>query len=302
MTQVPYEKGALFLRHLEQVAGRERFDAFLRGYFDHFAFRSITTADFLAYLSEHLLADEALAGAVAVDEWVRAPGLPPDARRPASEAFDGVETAAARWAAGELRAAGLETTAWTTHEWLHFLAVLPARLGRAQMAELDAAFALTESPNAEIAHQWLLLAIRNAYAPAEGRLERYLLGIGRRKLILPPLRRARRHRGRPRAGARHLPAGPTGLSPDRHRIDRSAPRVGRIAPPDLVARLVFGPSAPKRRAGPAFRPIPRSMALRLGTSLRCVLAAQAPRSRRPRKLAPQNSLRCVPRRRLLAAS
>ena len=185
MTQVPYEKGALFLRHLEQVAGRERFDAFLRGYFDHFAFRSITTADFLAYLSEHLLADEALADAVAVDEWVRAPGLPPDARRPASEAFDVVETAAARWAAGELRAAGLETTAWTTHEWLHFLAVLPARLGRAQMAELDAAFALTESPNAEIAHQWLLLAIRNAYAPAEGRLERYLLGIGRRKLILP---------------------------------------------------------------------------------------------------------------------
>ena len=184
MTQVPYEKGALFLRHLEEAAGRERFDAFLRGYFDHFAFRSITTADFLAYLSEHLL-DEALAGAVPVEEWVRTPGVPAEAPRPASAAFDVVETAASGWAAGELRAADLETASWTTHEWLHFLAVLPERLDAARMAAMDAAFGLTESPNAEIAHQWLLIAIRNAYRPADARLERYLLEIGRRKLILP---------------------------------------------------------------------------------------------------------------------
>ena len=185
MTQVPYEKGALFLRHLEEAAGRERFDAFLRGYFDHFAFRSITTTDFLAYLAEHLLADGELAAEVPVEEWVRAPGLPGNAPQPASAAFDAVETSAARWTAGELRAAELDTAAWTTHEWLHFLGVLPDPLGRGRMAELDAAFALTESPNAEIAHQWLLIAIRNAYRPADGRLERYLLGIGRRKLILP---------------------------------------------------------------------------------------------------------------------
>src|SRR5262249_50448520 len=54
MTQVPYEKGALFLTVLERAFGRPRFDAFLKGYFDHFAFRSITTADFEAYLREHL--------------------------------------------------------------------------------------------------------------------------------------------------------------------------------------------------------------------------------------------------------
>ena len=185
MTQVPYEKGALFLRHLEEAAGRERFDAFLRNYFEHFAFRSITTADFLAYLSEHLLADEVLAAEVPAEEWVRAPGLPGNAPQPASAAFGAVETAAARWAAGELRAVDLDTSAWTTHEWLHFLGVLSERLDRERMAALDAAFSLTDSPNAEIAHQWLLIAIRNAYRPADGRLERYLLGIGRRKLILP---------------------------------------------------------------------------------------------------------------------
>ena len=137
------------------------------------------------YAAEHLLTDETLAGAVPVEEWVRGPGLPADAPRPASEAFDLVETAAAQWADGAVRAADLQTAAWTTHEWLHFLAVLPERLEPARMAELDAAFGLTGSPNAEIAHQWFLLAIRNAYRPADAPLERYLLEIGRRKLILP---------------------------------------------------------------------------------------------------------------------
>lgn len=47
-TSVPDEKGALFLRYLEETFGREKFDQFLKGYFDHFAFQSITTADFVA--------------------------------------------------------------------------------------------------------------------------------------------------------------------------------------------------------------------------------------------------------------
>lgn len=188
MTQVPYEKGALFLRRLEEAAGRERFDAFLRDYFDHFAFRSITTADFLAYLDAHLLGSGTPADGFPLEQveaWVRAPGLPADAPQPESAAFGAVERAAAGWAAGERRADELDTAAWTTHEWLHFLAVLPERLNRARMAELDAAFGLTRSANAEIAHVWLLAAIRNAYTPADTRLENYLLRIGRRKLILP---------------------------------------------------------------------------------------------------------------------
>ena len=40
---VPYEKGSLFLRLVEQFVGRDRFDAFLADYFDRFMFRSIDT-------------------------------------------------------------------------------------------------------------------------------------------------------------------------------------------------------------------------------------------------------------------
>jgi len=44
---------------------------------------------------------------------------------------------------------------------------------------------LTKIGNAEIAHQWLLISIRNKYEPAYPRLQEYLTSIGRQKLIKP---------------------------------------------------------------------------------------------------------------------
>src|SRR5579872_1068137 len=75
-TLVPYEKGALLLRTIEREVGRERFDRFLRGYFDRFAFQSITTAEFLAYLREHLPVT------VPLDRWITRPGIPAGAAEP----------------------------------------------------------------------------------------------------------------------------------------------------------------------------------------------------------------------------
>lgn len=186
LTDVPYEKGALFLRHLEETFGRERFDRFLRDYFDRFAFQSLTTPEFEAYLQINLLdEDSARTARVPVDAWIREPGVPDAAPRPSSDAFARVEEQARSWLAAGMPATSLSTSAWTTHEWLHFLRSLPGKLRRDQMTELDRAFDLTGVGNSEIAHQWLLMAIRNAHEPAYGRLEDYLVSIGRRKLIRP---------------------------------------------------------------------------------------------------------------------
>jgi aminopeptidase N len=186
MTQVPYLKGELFLRLLEESVGRDRFDTFLRAYFDHFAFRSITTDDFVAYLDEHLLSDDAgLTETLDVDAWLEQPGLPANAPRSESDALRRVEQQVVRWASRDVAAAALETGAWTTQEWLHFLKSMPERLATAQMTALDEAFGFTAAGNSEVAHQWLLIAIRNRYEPAYARLETYLVEIGRRKLIKP---------------------------------------------------------------------------------------------------------------------
>ena len=54
-----------------------------------------------------------------------------------------------------------------------------------RLADLDREFDLTGRGNAEIAHEWLLVAVKNGYRPADARLEAYLTSIGRRKLVLP---------------------------------------------------------------------------------------------------------------------
>ncbi len=163
-TLVPYEKGALMLRTIERAVGRECFDAFLRGYFDRFAFQSITTADFLDYVRREL------PSAVPLDEWIFQPGIPEGANEPHSDAFARIE------AAGPA-----DTSGWNTHQWLHFLRTRQDP----DMARLDREFHFTESGNSEIIAQWLMMAIRADYRPAFPRLEQFLCSVGRRKFLRP---------------------------------------------------------------------------------------------------------------------
>jgi leukotriene-A4 hydrolase len=186
-TQVPYEKGALFLRQIERDFGRPRFDAYLKQYFDHFAFQSITTAQSLEYLRSHLLEPGVQTAAkrpvsqIDINEWVFKPGLPASAQVPASDAFQPVDLALAKW----LRGDQIDATEWSTQEWLYFLRGLPRDVGVTQMRRLDSRWQLTRSSNSEILDQWLLMAIRNHYEPAYPRLETFLLTVGRRKYVKP---------------------------------------------------------------------------------------------------------------------
>lgn len=188
-TRVPYEKGALFLRLLEETFGRQEFDRFLRGYFDAFAFRSIRTEDFVGYLQSNLVGRHpAWAAAMAperLEEWIEKPGLPEGAPRPMSKAFARVEGQARDWQNRRFPAEKLDTKSWSTQEWLRFLRTLPSPLALDRMRELDRDFRLTASSNSEIAFQWLLMAIQARYEPADRRLEDFLVGIGRRKFVKP---------------------------------------------------------------------------------------------------------------------
>jgi len=185
MTAVPYDKGAAFLRRLEQLYGRERFDAFLADYFAEHAFQSITTDDFLTYLHAKLLdLDPAPALEIDIEAWVYEPGLPDDAPRPQSAAFTLVDQALASWQGGT-PLAELDTEDWITHQWLHFLGELPADLNPAQMAALDQAFGFTQTRNSEILAAWLRQAIRHDYHAADDRLVAFLETVGRRKFLRP---------------------------------------------------------------------------------------------------------------------
>ena len=185
MTQIPYEKGAALLKLLEQTFGRERFDAYLRSYFDRHAFRPITTAAFLADLRANLLrGDTAAEQALKLEEWLYKPGLPDNAPVPMSDALQRVEEQAKAFAGGAA-ASSIAAGDWTTQEWQHFLASLPDQMTAAQVADLDRTFGLTNRGNAEVLFSWLRIAIRHHYQPAMPALERFLSTQGRRKFLRP---------------------------------------------------------------------------------------------------------------------
>ena len=185
-SSVPYEKGRFFLVWLDERVGQAAMNEFLEGYFDHFAFRSVTASEFLDYLERELLSRHP--GKVTHDEvreWLYAPGLPADAPVPPVDAFESIDATRSAWLDGTLEADDVDTSAWSTQHWLYFLNNLPAELPHERLADLDDAFDLTVARNNEIAHSWLLISVNNGYRPAWPRLERYLGGIGRLKLIKP---------------------------------------------------------------------------------------------------------------------
>lgn len=185
-SNIPYEKGALFLREIEYKIGRDNFDKFLLNYFETFAFKSITTEQFVDYLDQSLLVDYPnKLNKTRIEQWIFAPGIPNDAPIPQSDAFSKVDQARTNWLNKNQPAAAISTRNWTVHQWLYFLNNMPEKMSTKQLAELDATFSLTKSKNNEIAHSWLMIAVRNQYEPAYDRLYNYLVSIGRNKLVKP---------------------------------------------------------------------------------------------------------------------
>ncbi len=186
LSRVPYEKGALFLTHVEHLVGRDRFDAFLRNYFNGNAFQSITTAQFVEELSKNLLqGDREISRALDLRAWLEEPGLPGSVPEAVSRKLELVKQAAHDWSERKTATDALKTADWSTHEWLHFLRSLPDQIDVDRLRELDDAFKLTDRGNSEIAQQWLVIAVRNNYGAANARLEAFLTTIGRRKFLTP---------------------------------------------------------------------------------------------------------------------
>jgi aminopeptidase N len=182
---IVYDKGATFLRTLEHIVGRARLDAYLRSYFDRHAFQPMTSERFLADLRANLVrGDAALERRLLLDRWVFEAGLPDNAARPDPAAFAGVDRAARAFSiGGPARAAPY--AGWTSAERLRFLNALPRQLSRERLAELDGAFGLSRSGNAETLFAWLQLALANRYDPALPAAERFLAAQGRRKFVAP---------------------------------------------------------------------------------------------------------------------
>src|SRR5690606_15456125 len=166
--------------------GRDVFDPFLREYFDHFAFQSITTETFLDYAKKNLFDKHPNRVTDAdIQEWVYGGGIPGSAPQVLSQRFGIVDSARLGWRGSKQLPPASITGPWSSQEWIHFLEGMPDTLPVADLAQLDVAYGFTGTANGEIAMRWYPLAIRSGYTQANEAASAFVQRIGRRKLIMP---------------------------------------------------------------------------------------------------------------------
>jgi len=174
-SQVPYEKGFLFLRALEDAVGRPAFDRFLKKYMAAFRFQSVTTEELLELVRTEL---PGALETVNAPRWIDGEGVPagaPVARSSRLEQVEGLKTELPSPAAKE----------WSPWEWQVYLNHLPRPAPAELLAALDERFQLTEAANPEVLVAWLTVAIRSGYVPAVRRAETLLGEVGRMKYLKP---------------------------------------------------------------------------------------------------------------------
>jgi aminopeptidase N len=186
LSDVAYDKGSWFLRTLEQRFGRETFDAYLKGYFAHFAFQSITTEQMLDYLKANLFdKNPGKMDWAEVQAWVYEPGIPKNAPLPTSPRFEAIDKERAAFLGGSLAVGKLDAKGWNTQEWMYFLDGLPDVAPLDKLKQLDAAWHLTGTPNAEIGMRWYSHAIAAGDKDVWSAAAEHMTRIGRLYLTTP---------------------------------------------------------------------------------------------------------------------
>lgn len=182
---IVYDKGAAFLRTLEREVGRERFDTWLRQWFDNHAFEPATSAMIYEDMRKNLAGSEAEAERLRLREWIYEPGLPANVARPDPAAFATVDAAAAAYGANRAIPTAGVWRAWSSAERQRFLQKLPQQLSAEELAQLDRQLGLSGTGNNEELFLWLELALANRYEPAVPKAEAFLAEVGRAKFVRP---------------------------------------------------------------------------------------------------------------------
>ena len=231
LSAVSYDKGAWFLQMLEERFGRQEFDAFLRGYFDHFAFQCITTEQFLDYAKKNLFDKHPnLVSDAEIQEWIYAPGIPARAPQVQSRGFSSTDTARIAWQGSGQLPNPQVTGTWITQQWVHFIEGMGDKLTVEQLKQLDDAYHFTGTANGEIAMRWYPLTIRSGYVDARPEIARFIERVGRRKLIMPIYE--------------ELAKTPDGLAFARESFARARPGYHPITTGSVEATLAKAPAGP----------------------------------------------------------
>ena len=184
MNDIAYNKGYFFLRTIEEKIGREKFDAFLKNYFQSHAFGVMTTEGFIDILTTELLTKEQ-ADAIGIDEWIYSAGLPANTAVVQSAELEKVDELRLKWEGDEIKNSDLPWNNWSYQERYRFLSNVNYNLSLTKIQSLDESFHISKIGNSEVLFAWLMLSIQVKNEAVFADLATFLEKVGRRKFVAP---------------------------------------------------------------------------------------------------------------------
>ena len=184
MNDIAYNKGYFFLRTIEEKIGREKFDAFLKNYFQSHAFGVMTTEGFIDILTTELLTKEQ-ADAIGIDEWIYSAGLPANTAVVQSAELEKVDELRLKWEGDEIKNSDLPWNNWSYQERYRFLSNVNYNLSLTKIQSLDESFHISKIGNSEVLFAWLMLSIQTKNEAVFADLATFLEKVGRRKFVAP---------------------------------------------------------------------------------------------------------------------
>ncbi len=185
MTDIAYIKGAFFLRTLENIAGRDKFDAFMTKYFNEHAFETITTEEFVNYLNRELLEPNNID--FDPNKWIYEPGIPANCVKINSPRLERMKVIAEEINKGEDVFNGslknVKRGDYITQEWMTLIRSLREDLSPATMKAIDDHLKFSTEANSALKSAWFILAVKTGYKEIRPEMAAYLKQIGRRWYI-----------------------------------------------------------------------------------------------------------------------
>jgi aminopeptidase N len=184
MNDIAYNKGYFFLRTIEEKVGREKFDAFLKNYFQSHAFGVMTTEGFVEILTSELLSKEQV-DAIGVDKWIYSAGLPANTAVVQSAELEKVDELRLKWEGDEIKNSDLPWNDWSYQERYRFLSNVNYNLSLTKIQSLDESFHISKIGNSEVLFAWFMLSIQAKNETVFTDLSAFLEKVGRRKFVAP---------------------------------------------------------------------------------------------------------------------
>lgn len=196
-SSVPYEKGFNLLYALEKMVGKKKFARFMKAYFNHFKFSTVTSKKFVEYFESYFVVDVPSVIEFDWDTWLHKPGMPeaPEFDRTLSAECEGLADAWISVDDGETMKGVLpkhDISKWSTGRKTCFLDALMGTcterkrpLSLSTVESMKDMYQMHESQNSEVLFRFCMIAIEAGDGSIIPVVIRFITTQGRMKFVRP---------------------------------------------------------------------------------------------------------------------